>query len=87
MLVKENVNSYINELKGGKGDHLSPDDVDSYQLEVGQEVEMEHTDDDQIALEIALDHLAEDPEYYTTLVQAGLVYEPKALKLYRDLLG
>ena len=77
----------INEMEGGKGEDLNPEDVDQNQLEVGEATEMEHTDDDKIAIQIALDHLSEDPEYYTTLVQAGLVDEPEALKLYRELLA
>jgi len=77
----------INEMEGGKGDDLNSEDVDHDQLEVGIATEMEHTDDPEIAKEIALDHLAEDPKYYTKLVQAGLVDEPEALKLYRELLA
>ncbi len=37
------------------------------QLVKGIKVEMEHTDDIEIAKEIAMDHLAEDPNYYTKL--------------------
>lgn len=37
------------------------------QLEMGIEVEMEHTKDQDIALKIALDHLRERPDYYTKL--------------------
>lgn len=54
-------------LPGGKGDTLKPKDVDSVQLRMGIEVEMEHTKDRRLAREIALDHLAEDPKYYTKL--------------------
>jgi hypothetical protein len=44
-------------------------DVDSLkiQLNKGIKVEMEHTNDKKIASEIALDHLYEDPKYYTKL--------------------
>ncbi|MFZ9956960.1 MAG: DUF5661 family protein [Flavobacteriales bacterium] len=42
------------------------------QLRQGIKVELEHTSDLKIALKIALDHLKEDPSYYTTLSQAGL---------------
>ena len=48
-------------LKGGIADALS------MELKQGVIVEMEHTDDEQKAREIALDHLAEDPRYYTKL--------------------
>jgi hypothetical protein len=37
------------------------------QLVKGIKVEMEHTDDIEVAKEIAMDHLAEDPNYYTKL--------------------
>jgi len=37
------------------------------QLEKGIEVEYEHTSDFKLAKEIALDHLAEDPDYYFKL--------------------
>lgn len=46
--------------------------VDPEQLQIGIEVEQEHTNDKKIAEEIARDHLAEDPHYYTKLKQAGL---------------
>jgi hypothetical protein len=37
------------------------------QLEMGLKIEMEHTTDKAIAHEIAMDHLMEDPHYYTNL--------------------
>ena len=37
------------------------------QLEKGTEIEKEHTLDDALAREIALDHLAELPDYYDRL--------------------
>lgn len=37
------------------------------QLEKGIEVEKEHTTDDAVAREIALDHLGEVPDYYDKL--------------------
>jgi len=65
----------INYLGGGKGDLLPTDKVDPTQLSIGVQVEMEHTNDPKIAQEIALDHLSEDPEYYTKLIKAGLADE------------
>ena len=59
--------SETEKLVGGEGDGLSPADVDAEQLAMGVKHEMEHTDDEAIAQEIALDHLAEDPKYYTKL--------------------
>ena len=46
-------------------------DIDS-EVSKGIEVEMEHTSDKDIAHEIAMDHVIEDPEYYTKLSQTEL---------------
>jgi phage gp29-like protein len=51
-------------LPGGRGDGASPSQFDRWQVQAGVRAEMEHTADPGIALEIALDHLAEDPNYY-----------------------
>lgn len=42
------------------------------QLTQGVKVELEHTTDSAVAYQIALAHMAEDPEYYTKLVKVGL---------------
>lgn len=55
------------QLPGGLADKMSPDDFDPAAVLKGIKVELEHTDDQQIATEIALDHLAEDPKYYDKL--------------------
>ena len=54
-------------LPGGVGDKTKIADVDRKELRNGIRHEMEHTDDPHIAIEIALDHLTEDPKYYTNL--------------------
>jgi hypothetical protein len=51
-------------LPGGRGDLVSPLEFEKLQLERGVLVELEHTEDPHIALEIAIDHLAEDSDYY-----------------------
>lgn len=61
---------FVNLLKGGlmnttEGFDLNA--VDPNQLEMGIKVEMEHTPDQTVAKKIALDHLAEIPDYYTRL--------------------
>jgi len=38
-----------------------------HQLQMGTDVEMEHTTSKKIAKEIAMDHLVEDPFYYDKL--------------------
>jgi hypothetical protein len=60
------------------------------QLEMGIQVEMEHTSDMQAAMEIALDHLNERPDYYTQLASVeNSAYTPEAVgaswEAFRDL--
>jgi hypothetical protein len=52
--------------------YLTADKIDPKELELGIEIEQEHTTDLAEAEKIARDHLAEDPEYYTKLKKAGL---------------
>ncbi len=52
-------------IPGGKGEGKSALEFDPEQILMGMRVEMEHTDDPMIALEITIDHLTENPEYYT----------------------
>ncbi len=54
-------------IPGGKGHLLDPRDVDPIELKMGIRHEMEHTIDPDIAKEIALDHLAENPKYYSDM--------------------
>lgn len=54
-------------LKGGKADKLKPSDFDKKQLAIGTQHEMEHTNNRATAKEIAMDHLAEDKNYYKKL--------------------
>lgn len=51
-------------LPGGLGDNANPNQFDRQQVQKGVRTEMEHTADPGIATEIALDHLAENPQYY-----------------------
>ncbi len=57
------------------------------ELDLGMDVELEHTDDEDIAREIALDHLDELPDYYTRLRRMeGQKSQPKTdLLTIRDL--
>jgi hypothetical protein len=57
------------ELPGGQGDKLTPADVDPVEFGMGMEMEKEHTEDEATRQEIVLDHLAEDPAYYSKLKQ------------------
>ena len=55
------------EIEGGLADEADPNEFDARQIMKGMEVEMEHTDDPRQALEIAMDHLMEIPNYYDEL--------------------
>tara|TARA_R110000822_G_scaffold89598_8_gene207405 strand:+ start:268 stop:579 length:312 start_codon:yes stop_codon:yes gene_type:complete len=64
-------------LKGGNADKLSPKDISdkfkvdvtkiNKEIELGVNIELEHTDSKKLAKEITLDHLIELPDYYTRL--------------------
>jgi len=62
-----NAGMSLDQIPGGIADQKRPEDFDPKALEKGIQVEMEHTNDRAIAQEIAMDHLAEDPEYYEKL--------------------
>ena len=54
----------VNSLTGGVGDVTAPSNVNTKELSIGVQVEMEHTNDEKIATESAMDHLPEDPQYH-----------------------
>jgi len=100
-LVNEPIfESENNEVVGGKADNMTLSDiaklhnVDISQIlsefKMGVKVEMEHTDDPEVAIEIAMDHLVEIPDYYTRLekmeseagiIEAGNPMRPSRPKL------
>jgi hypothetical protein len=64
----------------GKGKELHPNAIHPGELRMGIRVEMEHTDNMDKAKKIALDHLAENPFYYTALKLSG-IESPSAPKV------
>ena len=66
-------------IKGGVSDKLTKKDIaDKFnvsveqiekELKIGTKAELEHTSSEALASEIALDHLAEFPDYYTRLTK------------------
>ena len=52
---------------------------DPTELATGTRIEGEHTQDVKLAQKIAMDHLSEDPRYYSKLKAAGLEDEEGAL--------
>jgi len=64
---------------------VTVEDVDPDELRVGEQIEMEHTTDREIARKIALDHLAEYPNYYSGLAWLELLFETHSLGEAMDL--
>jgi hypothetical protein len=62
--IYELLSSFLN---AGKYKQNPPEDVNEEELKRGIEVEMEHTNSPALSRRIALDHLAEIPDYYTRL--------------------
>lgn len=54
-------------IPGGKADNKDPRDFKPADLLKGIEEEKEHTSSNDIASEISMDHLSEDPKYYDKL--------------------
>ncbi len=59
----------INNAPVGKHAHVSDENFLEDELLKGIEIEHEHTDDPEIAKEIAKDHLSEIFDYYTRLIK------------------
>lgn len=75
-------------IKGGKSDKLSIEDIAEKhgvsvkvikdEIEAGKKIEREHTDDEKLATEIAMDHITEFPDYYTG--KNGLINTEKKME-------
>lgn len=77
------IEGYEDKITGGKADKNKPEDFDPEQLAMGIKVEREHTKDPDLAREIAMDHLKENPRYYTYLKKMEKQFESEtSLKGY-----
>ena len=67
--VLENLKQNKSLVNQGRADNkgVTEKDVNRTELAMGIDMETEHTNDRSVAKEIALDHLSEDPIYYTKL--------------------
>lgn len=65
--MKSNINQLVMEALVGKHTNIHHKAFDQTQIRMGKKVEKEHTNDPKQAREIAKDHLAEIPDYYTRL--------------------
>jgi len=75
----------MNKLIGGKGDKHSYKEFDQREIQIGIRVESEHVSDLDQILEIVVDHLTDNPTYYSKLCKSGLVDEPSAIAIYNKL--
>lgn len=66
-------------LTGSESDNKRPSDFNQKDLEKGKKIELEHTDDPDIAKEIAIDHLDEHKDYYI-----GLTHMEKCLEEIKE---
>jgi hypothetical protein len=76
---EKNAAQGLNEAKAKKVE-LHPNQIHPQELRMGIKVELEHTDELDKAKKIALDHLAENPFYYTALKLSG-IESPSAPKV------
>ena len=67
-------------LPGGKADNVPDREISSKTLAEGQKHEREHTSNDQVAKEIAKDHLHEDPAYYQKVKMIEKAAQPEIIK-------
>jgi hypothetical protein len=74
------IKKFKESLKGGLSAGHPIIDYNLDQLIMGVKVEQEHTKNKYLALEIAMDHLQEIPDYYTRLDEMEETYEQEKQK-------
>jgi hypothetical protein len=67
-------------LPGGKADNVPDREISQKALAEGVQHEHEHTDNGQIAKEIAKDHLSEDPRYYEKVREVEKSARPRIIQ-------
>jgi hypothetical protein len=82
-----NIIDFLEKVGSRVHENLDPQQIDPKQLAMGIEVEKEHTDDPIVARKIAIDHLKEDPKYYTKLATLNLEQQENPLQKYIDSLN
>lgn len=78
LTFEQAIKQYKQPSTGGKADGKHPSDFDIEQLKKGWKVEREHSADPNVRIKTAMDHLTEDPKYYTKLLK---YVEDKVLEL------
>lgn len=69
---KKLMKEWKDKINGGKADESVPQEFNQSELSVGIKIEAEHSSDERMAKEIAMDHLKEIPDYYSKLVDMEL---------------
>jgi hypothetical protein len=67
-------------LPGGKADNVPDREISQKALVEGVQHEHEHTNNDQVAKEIAKDHLSEDPAYYKKVREIEKAARPRIIE-------
>lgn len=73
-----------NVIPGGLADYKKPSEFNQAALKKGVKVELEHTSSKDIATEISMDHLTEDPKYYKKLEKIEKKANGDMLQYYMD---
>jgi len=85
-ILHESLQEFLNEeevIKGQVDVGITAEDVDPKEFLVGIEVEKEHSKDLSVAKTIALQHLAENPKYYSEGMKKGIFDEVAAINIYK----
>jgi len=85
-LLAESLQEFLLEdevLKDEKLTGITPKDVDPKEFLVGIEVEREHSSDLAVRKTITLQHLVENPKYYSEGMKKGVFDEPSAINVYK----
>jgi hypothetical protein len=67
-----NVTSFDDSVRILKNKGILTEVINPSELAMGVKIEMEHTNDMEVAKKIAMDHLAENPNYYSDLKSSGI---------------
>jgi hypothetical protein len=88
-LVEESLYEYLGVpsdkevLKKEKKVGITLEDVDSKEFLIGMEIEKEHSADLAIQKTLTLQHLADNPKYYSEGMKKGFFDNPSAINLYK----
>ena len=78
-----NVTSFNDSVRILKNKGILTENYTPKELAIGVEVELEHTKDTEVAAKIAMDHLRENPKYYTELAASG-IEKPSAMQKIKN---